>query len=238
MAQEIALIAAFTAGLASVLSPCFLPLIPAFVSYLGGLGIGDGTGKNVSREKTMLNTLFFILGFVLVFSILGVALNGVLSAVSFQFLEVASKAAGLAIIFFGLTVLGIVRLGFLEKERKLKPMKTRYAYLTSFIFGAAFAVSWTPCVGFMLAAIFALAASQPGSSFLLLFLYSLGLAAPFAVTGAFTAQVSDFIRMHNKAFALLNKLMGVILVVMGILVLTGNFAKLAEISPTKCIGIG
>ncbi len=231
---EIALIAAFTAGLASVLSPCFLPLIPAFVSYLGGVGLG---GKAYSREKTMLNTGFFALGFILVFSIVGIALNSALSSVSAQLMDAVSKFAGLAIILFGLSVLGFVKLGFLEKERKLAPKKTRYAYLTSFIFGAAFAVSWSPCVGVLLGAILFLATTQPGSAFVLLFLYSLGLAVPFLLVGWFTAEASDFIRRHAKTFGYFNKFMGVLLVAIGLLVLTGNFSQLSSLSLTKCIGI-
>ena len=232
---EIALIAAFTAGLASVLSPCFLPLIPAFVSYLGGIGI---EGKAYSREKTMLNTGFFALGFILVFSILGVALNSALSSISTGLLDALNKVAGLAIIFFGLSVLGAIKLDFLEKERKLAPKKTRYAYLTSFIFGAAFAVSWSPCVGVLLGAIFFLATTQPGSAFILLFLYSLGLAIPFLLVGWFTAEASSFIKMHARWFGYFNKLMGVLLIAIGLLVLTGNFSQLSSVSLTKCIGIG
>ncbi len=235
---EIALITAFMAGLASVLSPCFLPLVPAFVSYLGGFGLSEGAGKNAAREKTMMNTFFFIMGFVVVFSVLGVLVKGALDSLSSQALDVVSKASGLAIVFFGLSVLGLIRLGFLEKERKLKPMKTRYAYLTSFIFGAAFAISWSPCVGITLAAILGIATTSPGSSFILLLLYSLGLAVPFAITGAFTAQVSGLIRKHGRAFMYFNRLMGAVLVIIGVLILTGNFAKLAEVSPTKCIGLG
>ncbi|MFH1470961.1 MAG: cytochrome c biogenesis protein CcdA, partial [Candidatus Micrarchaeota archaeon] len=117
-------------------------------------------------------------------------------------------------------------------------MKTRYAYITSFMFGAAFAVSWTPCVGAMLALIFGLAAITPGSSFVLLLLYSLGLAVPFILTGAFTSQVGRFIKNHEKTFSYFNRAMGVVLVLVGLLVLTGNFAKLAEISPASCIGLG
>ena len=235
--QEITLIAAFTAGLASVLSPCFLPLIPAFVSYLGGVGL-EGKMDYHTRDKTMLNTGFFALGFIVVFSVLGVALNGALSSISAQLMDAISKLAGLAIIFFGFSVLGIIKLGILEKERKLAPKKTRYAYLTSFVFGAAFAISWSPCVGVLLAAIFFLAATQPGGAFILLFLYSLGLAVPFLAVGWFTAEASGFIKSHAKTFWYFNRLMGVVLVIIGLLVLTGNFSQLSSLSLSKCVGIG
>ncbi|MFH1448086.1 MAG: cytochrome c biogenesis protein CcdA, partial [Candidatus Micrarchaeota archaeon] len=122
--QEITLITAFTAGLASVLSPCFLPLLPAFVSYLGGLGVVDSS--KASREKVMLNTGFFVLGFILVFSVLGILLNSTLSAFSAQAIDYIEVIAGITIVVFGLWALGLVRISFLEKERKLKPMKTRY----------------------------------------------------------------------------------------------------------------
>jgi cytochrome c-type biogenesis protein len=233
---EITLITAFLAGLASFASPCFLPLVPAFVSYLSGVSFGEGMKMEWARRKVFLNTLFFVLGFVVVFSALGVAANGILLGVSSQLMPILEKIGGIVIVFFGLFTLGAVKLDFLQKEHRIKPAKTRYAYITSFLLGATFAVSWTPCAGAMLITIFSLAVVQPGSSFALLFMYSCGLAVPFLITGAFTAQVSDFIKRHERKLALFNKVMGVVLIVIGILVFTGNLTNFSSLAlATKCL---
>ena len=126
--------------------------------------------------------------------------------------------------------MGVIKIGFLEREYKLKPAKTRYAYLTSFIFGATFAVGWTPCVGAILGAIFTLAFTQPGSAFTLLFSYSAGLGIPFLLVGAFTAQASDIIKKHGKFMSYFNKVMGLLLIVIAYLVYTGELVKLANLA--------
>lgn len=232
---EITLIAAFIAGFLSVLSPCFLPLLPAFVSYLGGIGFGEGKEK-WAREKVFLNTVSFVLGFVLVFSAFGIAINSFLSTASADLTQAIAWVGGLIVIVFGLWTLGLVKVGFLSQERRLSPKKTRYAYFTSFLFGATFAVSWTPCVGPMLGAIFAIALTQPGGAFALLFLYSCGLAMPFLVVGAFTAQANDWIRKHGQALWIFNKLMGALLIVIGILIITGKLTSLGSFGyAEKCL---
>ena len=227
---EITIIAAFVAGLASFLSPCVLPLLPAFLSYLAGVSLKEGVVSTNARMKIFLNTFFFVLGFVLIFSAFGVAINGLLVNVSFDLMQTVSKIGGIIIVVFGLFTLGAIKLPFLEREYKLKPIQTRYAYLTSFIFGATFAVGWTPCVGAILGSIFTLAFTQPGSAFILLFSYSAGLGVPFLLTGAFTAQASAFIKKHGKTMSYLNKAMGIVLIIIGILVFTGDFVKLANLA--------
>ena len=227
---EITLIAAFIAGLASFVSPCVLPLIPAFLSYLAGVSLKEGLTNAESKIKIFLNTFFFVLGFVVVFSAFGVAINSILVNVSYDLMQAVSKIGGIVIILFGLFTLGIFSIPFLEREYKMKPIQTRYAYLTSFIFGATFAVGWTPCVGAILGSIFTLAFTQPGSAFSLLFTYAAGMGIPFLITGAFTAQASEFIRKHGRAMRYLNKAMGVVLIIIGILVFTGNLVKLANLA--------
>src|SRR3989338_4542391 len=227
---EITLIAAFIAGLASFVSPCVLPLIPAFLSYLAGVSLKEGLTNAESKIKIFLNTFFFVLGFVVVFSAFGVAINSILVNVSYDLMQAVSKIGGIVIILFGLFTLGIFSIPFLEREYKMKPIQTRYAYLTSFIFGATFAVGWTPCVGAILGSIFTLAFTQPGSAFSLLFTYAAGMGIPFLITGAFTAQASEFIRKHGRAMSYLNKAMGVVLIIIGILVFTGNLVKLANLA--------
>lgn len=227
---DITLIAAFLAGLASFVSPCVLPLIPAFLSYLSGVSLKDTTVTKEAKLKVFLNSLFFVLGFVIVFSAFGVAINGVLVNASVEIMEIVSKVGAIIIFIFGLFTLGIIKIGFLEREYKIKPAKTRYAYLTSFIFGATFAVSWTPCVGAILGAIFTLAFTQPSSAFTLLLAYSAGLGIPFLLVGAFTAQASAFIKRHGRFMSYFNKAMGILLIVLAYLVYTGELVKIANLT--------
>ena len=191
---ELTLIAAFFAGLASFVSPCVLPLVPAYLSYLAGVSLNGGIDDKNAKQKIFLNSLFFVMGFVIIFALFGVIINSLLSNISYDLTQVISKIGGVIIIIFGLFTLGIVKLDFLEREYKLKPTETRYAYLTSFIFGATFAVGWTPCVGAILGAILTLAFTTPSSAFALLFTYGLGLGIPFLIVGAFTAQATSIIK--------------------------------------------
>ena len=225
---EITLIAAFIAGLASFVSPCVLPLIPAFLSYLAGVSLKEGLTNAESKIKIFLNTFFFVLGFVVVFSAFGVAINSILVNVSYDLMQAVSKIGGIVIILFGLFTLGIFSIPFLEREYKMKPIQTRYAYLTSFIFGATFAVGWTPCVGAVLGIILTLAFIAPGTAFWILLVYSLGLALPFLIAGIFISRFTEFIGKHTLFFKWFNMAGGVFLLLLGILVITGQIGVISQ----------
>src|SRR3989338_1840584 len=171
---EVTLIAAFLAGIVSFLSPCILPLIPGFLAYLSGITLGDHLSRQ-ARVKLFLNSLFFVMGFSLIFALLGVLLQTVLQNIAYDTQKWLSRIAGIIIIFFGLYLLGLVKIPFLQRDHKIKVTSSKKSYITSFIFGAAFAVGWTPCVGIILGAILALAVSAPAHSFLLLLAYTIGL---------------------------------------------------------------
>ena len=144
--------------------------------------------ENGKRDWSIfIASIFFVLGFSTVFSLLGVLLQGVLANVSYTVQAWLSRIGGAVIIFFGLYLLGLIRPSFLEQEKKIH-LKRRFnsLYLTSFVFGAAFAVGWTPCVGPILGAILTLAVTQPGSAFGFLLAYTLGLGLPFLLVGLFT----------------------------------------------------
>ena len=229
---EITLIAAFLAGFFSFLSPCVLPLIPAFLSYLGGVSVKDlqSNGfKTVQRAKIFLNALFFVFGFSIVFSLAGVLLNSLLRDISYDLQLWMGRIGGIVIVIFGLFVLGLIRIPFLEAERRLKPVQTKYAYLTSFLFGATFAIGWTPCVGAILGGILTLAFTQPSSAFGMLLSYSIGLALPFLAVGAFTPEALRFIRRHGKWGEYFDYAMGVILIILGILVFTNQLVVVANL---------
>ena len=143
--NEVSITIAFAAGVVSFLSPCVLPLVPGFLAYLAG-GQKDGPPQ---RLEVFLNSVFFVLGFSVIFALIGVLLNGIFSAVAYQVQSWLARIGGVFIILFGLYIVGLIKIPWLERDHKLKvskKFKSRYA--TSFLFGVAFAVGWTPCVSF------------------------------------------------------------------------------------------
>ena len=142
--------------------------------------------KNTRRWDTFISSVFFVLGFSVIFSLVGVLLQTALSAIGYTVQEWLGRIGGTIIILFGLYITGLLKIGFLARDHKLKVKhKFKSHYLTSFVFGAAFAVGWTPCVTAALGAILALASTQATGAFLLLFSYTLGLGLPFLVVGIF-----------------------------------------------------
>ena len=223
---EISLIAAFVGGLISFLSPCVLPLVPAFLAYLSGTTLGNVQG---ARLKIFLNAVAYVLGFSVVFALLGVLLNTVLEGVSYSVQTWLARFGGIIIIAFGLYQIGLLKLPFLEQEHKLHPhRKFSVSYLTSFVFGAAFAVGWTPCVGAVLGSVLALAATKPGISFFLLLSYSLGLGIPFLLVGAFSTQALALIRKLGPYLKYFNIIVGILLIILGILVFTQTLSIVAN----------
>ncbi len=223
------IIFAFTAGIVSFLAPCVLPLIPGFLAYLAGASLTDAGG--VKRKDTFLNALCFVIGFSLVFATLGVLLNTVLEAVAYDVQVWLSRLGGLIIIFFGLYIAGLIKIGFLEREHRINvTTKLKSRYVTSLLFGAAFAVGWTPCVGAVLGGILALAATQPGSAFILLASYSLGLGVPFLLVGLFAAPAARFIHNYARALRYINFAFGLILIALGILIFTQSLSMIANFS--------
>src|SRR3989338_7734848 len=184
--NDFSIIVAFIAGLVSFLSPCVLPIIPGFMAYLAGSSLDQAQSH---RRDIFLASLFFVFGFSAVFSALGVLLNTVLEAVAYDAQIWLARIGGAIIILFGLYLVGLVKILFLERELKFS-VRTKFKskYVTSFVFGAAFAAGWTPCVGAVLGGILGLAASAPGSAFALLLSYSLGLGIPFLIVGVFAGQ--------------------------------------------------
>jgi len=224
---EITLVIAFVAGFVSFLSPCVLPIIPGFLAYLAGTSL-EKSGS--SRKEIFLNSLFFVLGFSVIFALLGALLNSVLAAVADDVQVWLARIGGGLIIFFGLYLVGLIRITFLDREHKLTiKKKFNSRYLTSFLFGSAFAAGWTPCVGAVLGGVIALAVIQPGSAFFLFLAYSLGLGLPFLVVGLFAAQSSNLINRYADKLNYVNKFFGVILIIIGILAFTQNLNLLFNI---------
>ncbi|MDW0251460.1 MAG: cytochrome c biogenesis protein CcdA [Nitrososphaeraceae archaeon] len=231
------------AGAGSFFSPCILPILPAFVSYLSGTTLNeiqDASGqsgqsgqtlklKRSTRLNIFLNTIYFVLGFSLVFALLGVFLNSVLLSVGVSFQNVLTSVGGLVIIGFGVYLILCTKLRRLNFEKKFTSIpKFKTSYITSFVFGAAFAAGWTPCVGPILGSTLTLAATAPGAAYNALLAYSLGLGIPFLVTSIFFSQATSVIRKMVKHLKYFNPAMGIMLILLGILVFTNNLSILGN----------
>ena len=224
--SDLNILFAVFAGLVSFLSPCVLPIIPGFLSYLAGASLRESGAK---RWPIFANALFFVLGFSVVFATLGVLLNSILEVIAYDVQIWLARFGGIVIIAFGLYLTGLLKIGFLEREHKLE-VKARFSsrYATSFVFGAAFAAGWTPCVGAVLGAILGLVATAPGSAFALLFAYSVGLGIPFLVVGLFASQASAFINRYAHILTYVNVAFGILLIGLGMLAFTQNLGLIAD----------
>jgi cytochrome c-type biogenesis protein len=187
-------------------------------------------GEQPKRDWSIfLSSIFFVLGFSIVFSIVGILLQTILAHASYAVSAWLGRIGGAIIILFGLFLLGLIQPAFLMTDHKFA-VKRRFNsyYLTSFVFGAAFAVGWTPCVSAALGAILALATTQATSAFLLLFAYTLGIGIPFLLVGFFTNQAQNFINKMGKWLTYFEYLFGALLIVIGIFVFTGELSKIAD----------
>ena len=222
---EVTIIVAFIAGIVSFVSPCVLPLIPGFLAYLSG----TSAGEHGSRLKVFLNSVAFVLGFSVIFALLGVLLNTILAGVSLKVLTWLSRIGGVIIIIFALYILGLIKISFLEREHKLKVTKKfSITYATSFVFGAAFAVGWTPCVSAILGSVLALTVTKPALGFVLLMSYALGLGIPFLIVGLFTTQATKVISKSATVLKYFNIVVGILLLMLGILVFTNKLNVVAN----------
>lgn len=225
------------AGAGSFFSPCILPILPAFISYLSGTTINEIQNtaceslslRKSTRLNIFLNTVYFVLGFSLVFAVLGVVLNSVLVNLGVGFQGIFSTVGGVIIIAFGLYLILSTKLRQLNFEKRMTSLpRFKTSYITSFVFGAAFAAGWTPCVGPILGSTLTLAATAPGAAYNSLLAYSLGLGIPFLITGAFFSQATGIIRKMVKHLKYFNPAMGTLLIILGILVYTNNLSLLGN----------
>lgn len=216
---------AFFAGLVSFIAPCVLPIIPGFLAYLAGTPVGEARKR---RGTIFLHSLLFVIGFSLVFAVMGILLNTLLERVAYDANIWLARIGGVAIIFFGLYLAGLIRIPFLEQKHAFKVRTGRSRYATSAFFGAAFAAGWTPCVGAALGAILGLAVSQPGVAFYLLLAYALGLGIPFLIVGLFAAEAQKFLSKFGKAAHYINVAFGILLIVLGILMFTQQLSRIAN----------
>jgi len=230
---EPTILIAFLAGLGSFIAPCILPMIPAFLAYISGTTLTEIKNEQKSNLKInkiniIINTIFFVLGFSMVFSTLGVLINSVISENVNQFTNSLNIIAGIIIIIFGIFLIFSVKINSLNKERKFYIKNFKSSYPMSFVFGLAFAVGWTPCVGPILGTILTLAATTPSTSFILLLGYSTGLGIPFILMAIFFSKSTKIISKMTKHLKYYNILLGGLIILLGILVFTNQLAYIAN----------
>ena len=217
------LIVAFGAGLVSFLSPCVLPLIPGYISYISGSSLSELIEK---KEINLIPIILFTLGFSIVFIIFGAA-STFLGQVLLQNSYEIRIAAGLLIIILSLHIIGIINIKFLNYEKRIET-KTNSRFYSPLLIGMAFAFGWTPCIGPILGSILVLAATEESINrgILLLIFYSLGLALPFILSGYLIQKFLMFSKNFKKNINLVSKIGGIVLLITGILILTNQLQAL------------
>ena len=230
--MEFSLPLVFGAGVLSFLSPCVLPLVPPYLTYMSGASFdqlrADDKGAAALQRRVALTSLFFIAGFSVVFITLGATATA-FGQVFRQALPILTPIAGIMIIAMGLHFIGVYRIGLLDRQMRHQGPGAASGPLSGFLLGLAFAIGWTPCIGPVLAAVLSVAASRDtaweGAG--LLGIYSLGLGVPFFLAGIAIGPFLAFFQGFKKHLHTVERVMGVLLVVTGVLFLTGNFTRLS-----------
>ena len=224
-AQSVSLAVAFLAGLLSFLSPCVLPLVPSYVSFITGLSLDD-LGER--RWVALTHALLFVSGFTIIFLALGATATQLGRFLNYNqvWLE---RVGGALIVFFGLYLLGVIRWGALARERRVHLHDKPVGYLGSVLVGLAFGAGWTPCIGPILGSIlmYTSVKASLGQGLLLLFAYSLGLAIPFLLAALLVERFIEWFKRFRRFIPLTTRIAGGILVVVGGLLMTGYFGVLA-----------
>jgi len=221
--------AAFAAGVASFLSPCILPLIPAYLSFLTGLSAAELADENRDPWRVVAPALLFVAGFTLVFVAFGASAS-VLGQVLAAHRELVEKIAGIVVILFGVLMLGVIRVPWLYGEARVDLERSRrFGRGAALVMGMAFAAGWTPCVGPILGSILALAGSTGSvtQGAVLLLFYSAGLGVPFIAVGLLFGRASGLLRWFARRSGTINRVAGAMLVVVGVLIFTGKLSLLA-----------
>ena len=227
---DVTLLAAFGAGFLSFISPCVLPLIPGYISYISGMSLEDMRKADAgSRRRLIIATLFFILGFSIVFMAMGASASA-LGALLREHLRVVQKIAGAVIVIFGLHLLGVFRIGFLDRDTRVQTSRKPATPLGALLVGTAFAFGWTPCIGPILGGILTIAGSKAtvGEGVLLLAVYSAGLGVPFLLTSIAVDKfflASARVRRHYRTIEMIS---GAMLVILGVLIFTDRFTILSR----------
>ena len=233
MAPDVSLIAAFAAGFLSFVSPCVLPLIPGYISFVSGVSVEEmraDAPPATSRLQVFVTSLAFVIGFSLVFIALGASATAI-GKFMFAKLPLLSKIAGAVLIVFGLHTMGVFRLAFLETEKRVHAQRKPAGPLGAMLVGVAFAFGWTPCIGPILGGILAIAGSRNsvGEGITLLAVYSLGLGIPFLLTSLAINQFFGAAKRIRKYYHAIELASGALLVAIGVLIITGQLTIIVRL---------
>jgi cytochrome c-type biogenesis protein len=223
---NVSLLAAFAAGFLSFISPCVLPLIPGYISFVSGVSVDEmrsDAPPAASRLQVFFTSLAFVLGFSLVFIALGASATAV-GKFMFSKLPLLSKLAGVVLIIFGLHTMGVFRLAWLDTEKRVHQQRKPAGPLGAMLVGVAFAFGWTPCIGPILGGILAIAGSKNtvAEGVTLLAVYSLGLGIPFLITSLAINQFFGAAKRIRKYYHAIELTSGVLLIAIGVLIITGQ----------------
>ena len=229
---DISVGAAFFAGLLSFLSPCVLPIVPPYLAWLAGLSFAEVNDDDIepkAQRRIFLSALFFVLGFATVFIMLG-ATASVVGKTLAQYFDILAIIAGALILIMGLHFLGVFRIALLYREARVNVDKKPAGAVGAYLMGLAFAFGWTPCVGPILAAILFVAAGREsaGEGALLLAVYAAGIGIPFLLAGLFASRFIRFAGRFRKHMRKIEIAVGVMLVVTGLLFMTGQMSRIAQ----------
>jgi len=233
--ENVTLFAAFFAGVLSFISPCVLPLIPGYLSFVSGVtldemrGTGTVTAPTDARRRAVIMSIAFVLGFSLVFISLGASATAI-GSLLMEHLSLLGKIAGVVIILFGLHMMGVLRIGWLYSEKRMQTSGKPAGFFGAMLVGIAFAFGWTPCIGPILAAILAVAATQEsvGEGVKLLAVYSAGLGVPFIATSLAINKFLAASARIRKHYHTIEVVSGVLLVAVGVLIFTNRFTIIAQ----------
>ena len=229
---EVSIAIAFLAGIGSFFAPCILPMVPAFLAYISGTTLSEMKTKDgvisINKSNVLLNSIFFVLGFSVVFSALGVAINSIFFESANQIVTEFNQMGGIIIIGFGTYMILTHKIRILNVEKKIFPKSAGARFPVSFLFGMAFAAGWTPCVGPILGTIITLAATSPAISFNLLLAYSIGMGIPFVIMGALISKSSRIIGRVTNHLKYYTVLFGIVIIILGILVFFNQLVLIAN----------
>ena len=229
--ENISYSAALRAGLLSFFSPCVLPLIPAYFSFITGLSLDELTeNKKETRKKVILSTLFYVAGFSFIFILFGASAS-FLGGLASQYSWIIRYIGGAMILAFGLHLLGILNITNLNFEKRIHLTKKPVHLMGTFLIGMAFGAGWSPCIGPMLGSILIVAGSQDTvlKGILLLAVYSSGLAVPFLIMSVFINSIIEIMKRATKFIGILNKVSGILLIAIGLLLIFDKFRLLATL---------
>ncbi|WP_340084812.1 cytochrome c biogenesis protein CcdA [Siminovitchia sp. FSL H7-0308] len=211
--QQINLFLAFGAGFLSFISPCSLPLYPAFLSYLTGMSVSElKSDRGIFKKKAFIHTLLFLLGFSIIFLVLGFS-STLLEDFFLKFKDLMRQVGAIILVFFGLVLAGVLNFNFLNMDKKIQFQNRPAGYVGSVLIGLAFAAGWTPCTGPILMGVATLVAQDPGKGLFYMGAYVLGFSIPFILMSLFIDKMT-FLKRNGQRFM---KIGGILMVIVGIL---------------------